>query len=184
MTTNSFTKAYDFGGQTIVITGSGVLGGEMARALFECGANITILDYNHLAAQKLVDSLEQKPGAVRALAAQDNELQTESVQGVVDLVLAEFGKIDGLINAAGGNKPDATTSAEKTFFNLPQEALRWVIEIKVFYTSRGPARPFSAGLMPPSKDSLKENNGADHGYKIFFGDSRFGRHGAQPGAEF
>jgi NAD(P)-dependent dehydrogenase (short-subunit alcohol dehydrogenase family) len=135
MTTNPYWKAYDFSGQSIVITGGGgVLGGEMARALFACGANITILDYNLPAAQKMVDSFEHKPGTGRALAVQGNVLQTESVQAAIDLVLAEFGKIDGLINTAGGNKPEASTSAEKSFFDLPQEALRWVFELNLMGT--------------------------------------------------
>ena len=116
-----FNKAYDFSGQSIVVTGGGgVLGGEMARALFECGANVTILDYNLRPLQKMVDLFERTPGAGRALAVQGNVLQPETVQAAVDRILAEFGKIDGLINAAGGNKPEASTNAEKSFFDLPQ----------------------------------------------------------------
>ncbi len=106
----------------------------MARALFECGANVIILDYNLPAAQKMVDSFERKPGAGRALAVQSNVLEAASVKAAVDLTLAEFGKIDGLINAAGGNKPEATTNAEKSFFDLPQEALRWVFELNLLGT--------------------------------------------------
>lgn len=135
MTANLVTKAYDFTGQSILITGGGgVLGGEMAGALFECGADIAILDYNLAAAQKMVDSFERKPGAGKALAVQGNVLEADSVKAAADLILAEFGKIDGLINAAGGNKPEATTSAEKPFFDLPQEALRWVFELNLMGT--------------------------------------------------
>src|SRR3990172_2914827 len=104
-------KAYDFSGQSIVITGgAGVLGGEMARALGERGANVAILDFNLPAAQKMVDSLASIPGAGKVIAVQGNVLDKGSIQAAVDFILAEFGKIDGLINAAGGNKPDATTS--------------------------------------------------------------------------
>ncbi len=135
MTSNQYLKDYDFSGQSIVITGGGgVLGGEMARALFECGASVAILDYNLPAAQKLVDSLMRKAGAARALAVHGNVLQAESVQAAVETVLAEFGKIDGLINAAGGNKPEATTGVDKPFFSLPAEALRWVFELNLMGT--------------------------------------------------
>jgi NAD(P)-dependent dehydrogenase (short-subunit alcohol dehydrogenase family) len=135
MATNPNLKAYDFSGQSIVVTGgAGVLGGEMARALFECGSDVTILDCNLSAAQKMVEQLEPRPGSGRALAAQGNVLQAESVQSVVDLALAEFGKIDGLINAAGGNKPEATTNPGKSFFDLPQDALRWVFELNLMGT--------------------------------------------------
>jgi len=135
MTMNPFTKAYDFSGQSILLTGAGgVLGGEMARALFDCGANVIILDYNLQAAQKMVDSFESRPGSGRALAVQGNVLQPESVQAAVDLVLTEFGRIDGLVNAAGGNKPDASTSAEKSFFDLSVDALRWVFDLNLLGT--------------------------------------------------
>lgn len=135
MIANSHVYAYDFSGQSIAITGGGgILGGAMARALFECGANIIILDYSLQAAQKMAASLETKPGTGKALAVQGNVLQPESVQAAVDLAVSEFGKIDGLINAAGGNKPEATTSQEKSFFDLPQDAIRAVFDLNLLGT--------------------------------------------------
>jgi NAD(P)-dependent dehydrogenase (short-subunit alcohol dehydrogenase family) len=47
---------------------------------------------------------------------------------------AEFGQIDALINGAGGNKPDASTDAARTFFDLPEEALRWVFNLNLMGT--------------------------------------------------
>jgi NAD(P)-dependent dehydrogenase (short-subunit alcohol dehydrogenase family) len=135
MATNQYLNFYDFTGKTIIVTGGGgVLCGEMARALFECGANVAILDYSLQAAQKKVSSLEAKPGSGKALPVQANVLQPEAVQAAVDQTLAEFGQIDGLINGAGGNKPDATTSAEKSFFDLSLDALRWVFDLNLLGT--------------------------------------------------
>ena len=58
-----FIKAYDFSGQSIVITGgAGILGGEMAKALVACGANVAILDFNLPAAQKMAETLSSTPG--------------------------------------------------------------------------------------------------------------------------
>ena len=128
-------KAYDFSGQTIVITGgAGILGGEMARALVECGANVAILDFNLPAAQKMVEILSSIEGGGKAIAVQGNVLDKGSIQAAVDFVLAEFGQIDGLINAAGGNKPDATTSADKSFFDLDESAIRWVFDLNLLGT--------------------------------------------------
>ena len=128
-------KAYDFSGQTIVITGgAGILGGEMARALVECGANVAILDFNLPAAQKMVETLSSIQGGGKAIAVQGNVLDKGSIQAAVDFVLAEFGQIDGLINAAGGNKPDATTSADKSFFDLDESAIRWVFDLNLLGT--------------------------------------------------
>ena len=130
-----FTKAYDFSGQSIVITGgAGVLGGEMARALVERGANVAILDFNLPAAQKMVDNLASIPGVGKVIAVQGNVLDKGSIQAAVDFILAEFGSIDGLINAAGGNKPDATTGADKSFFDLDESAIRWVFDLNLLGT--------------------------------------------------
>lgn len=135
MTTNPYLLAYEFSGQSIILTGGGgVLCGEMASALYECGASVTILDYNLQAAERTAGVLKAKPGAGRVLAVQGNVLQPESMQAAVDHVLAEFGKIDGLINGAGGNHPDASTGAEKSFFDLPPEALRRVFDLNLLGT--------------------------------------------------
>ena len=130
-----FTKAYDFSGQNIVITGgAGVLGGEMARALVERGANVAILDFNLPAAQKMVDSLASIPGVGKVIAVQGNVLDKGSIQAAVDFILAELGSIDSLINAAGGNKLDATTGADKSFFDLDESAIRWVFDLNLLGT--------------------------------------------------
>lgn len=135
MTTNPYLNFYDFTGQTIMITGGGgVLGGEMARALFECGANVVILDYNLQAAEKMASSLEPKPGSGNALGVQGNVLEVEAMQAALDQALAKFGKIDGLINGAGGNNPNATTSAEKSFFDLPLDGFRRVFDLNLLGT--------------------------------------------------
>ena len=135
MHTNPYMQAYDFSGQTFLATGAGgVLGGAMARALFECGANVAILDYDLPAAQKIAASCVPHASSGRAIAVQANVLEKDAVQSAVDQVLAEFGQIDGLVNAAGGNKPAATTGPDKSFFDLPLDALRWVFDLNLLGT--------------------------------------------------
>lgn len=132
---NTFLQTFDFTGQSIVITGGGgVLGSEMARSLFACGADVAILDYNIQAAESVVASFDHGPESGRALTVQGNVLETRSVQAAVEQILGEFGKIDCLINAAGGNKPQASTSPDKSFFDLPEDALRWVFELNLMGT--------------------------------------------------
>ena len=135
MSNNKYQKMYDFTGQTIFITGGGgVICGAMAAGLIECGANVAVSDHNLAAAQKIVDSFERTPGMGKALAVQANVLDTESMTAAVETTLAEFGKIDGLINGAGGNKPAATTSPEKRFFDLPADAIRAVLDLNLLGT--------------------------------------------------
>ena len=135
MKPNPHMLAYDFSRQSFIITGGGgVLGGAMARALFECGADVALLDYNLEAAQKMTEIIAAGSGSGRVIAVETNVLEAASVQAAVDQVLAAFGKIDGLINAAGGNKPAATTGANQSFFDLPADALRWVFDLNILGT--------------------------------------------------
>ncbi len=133
--TNPHLSAYDFSGQTILITGGGgVLCSEMARALFACGANLAVVGHNLQSAQQTVDSLAQIPAGGQALAVQADVLQADSMQAALETVLTRFGKVDGLINGAGGNKPEATSNAEKPFFDLSQDALRRVSDLNLMGT--------------------------------------------------
>ena len=128
-------KMYDFSGKTIVITGgAGILGSEMADALHRCGANIAILDYNLEAAEKVVRSLEENKEGGQALAVKCNVLERDSVQKALETCVEAFGSVTGLINGAGGNKPAATTGADQPFFDLSEDAIKWVFELNMLGT--------------------------------------------------
>ena len=132
---NPYLQAFDVTGQSILITGGGgILGGQMARALFTCGANVTLLDFNLQAAQDLAASFTFAPGAGQVLAVHGNVLQRESIQAALAQTLAAFGQVDALINTAGGNQPAATTSVDKSFFDLPPEALQRVLDLNLMGT--------------------------------------------------
>jgi len=128
------TRAYDFCGRTFVITGAtGVLGGEMACALVGCNANVAMLDRNLDPATGLLE-LMGPDGAARAAVVAGDVLDRDSLKRARDIILQRFGRIDGLINAAGGNKPQATASKEQPFFDLPEDALRWVFDLNLLGT--------------------------------------------------
>jgi NAD(P)-dependent dehydrogenase (short-subunit alcohol dehydrogenase family) len=73
-------------------------------------------------------------GSGRLFGVQGDVLKAEAIQEAVDKTIAEFGGIDGLINGAGGNRPDASTSAEKSFFDLPPDAIQWVFNLNLMGT--------------------------------------------------
>jgi NAD(P)-dependent dehydrogenase (short-subunit alcohol dehydrogenase family) len=126
-------KQYDFRERTIVITGgAGVLGGEMACALVDAGANVAILDRDPAMADRLKDRLESGSGYAKAVYG--DVLKRETLIEAKEIVLKEFGAVDGLINAAGGNKPQATTGDDLSFFDLPEEALRFVFDLNIVGT--------------------------------------------------
>ena len=133
MDSSALAALYDFTGKTIVITGAtGVLGGEIACALAGCGAHVAMLDRNLDPAKGLLDLMG--PAASRAVAVSGDVLDPDSLQRAADEVLRAFGRVDGLINAAGGNKLEATTGAGRPFFDLPIAVLRDVFDLNLMGT--------------------------------------------------
>ena len=127
------TRLYDFTGRTVVITGgTGILGGEIALALANCGANVALMDLNLQPAQALLQRMGDR--AQQAMAVETNVLDVASLRQATENILKKFGKIDCLVNAAGGNKPQATTSPDLSFFDLPIDALRWVFDLNILGT--------------------------------------------------
>jgi NAD(P)-dependent dehydrogenase (short-subunit alcohol dehydrogenase family) len=124
---------YDFTGMVVAVTGgAGILGSEMARALAGCGAQVAILDLNLAPAKALVEDMGQR-GKQLSLY-QCDVLNRDSIAQAAADVVKQLGKIDCLINGAGGNKAAATTSAELKFFDLPTDALRWVFDLNILGT--------------------------------------------------
>ncbi len=123
----------DLTNQTAVVTGgAGVLCAAMCKALAFAGASVAILDLNEEAAQKLATEIKLEGGKAKGFAC--NVLDKENIETVAGKVVTEFGKIDILINGAGGNKPQATTSQDLKFFDLPADAFRWVFDLNLLGT--------------------------------------------------
>jgi NAD(P)-dependent dehydrogenase (short-subunit alcohol dehydrogenase family) len=120
-------------GKVIVITGGGgVLCGTMSRELAKTGAKIAVLDIMLDAAQKVVDDIAAEGGDAKAFYC--DVLDKASVSQCAEEVLAHYGKIDALINGAGGNKKQATTAPDLSFFDLPQDAFQWVFNLNFIGT--------------------------------------------------
>ena len=133
MNLDELTKHYDFSGRTVVITGGGgILGGEIACALAGCHANVAIIDRVPSQADRYLPRLNRSK--CRYLVIDGDVLRKESMELAADKIIAELGKIDSLVNAAGGNNPGATTGADKSFFDLPESALRFVSDLNLLGT--------------------------------------------------
>ena len=127
------TKMYDFSGKTVAITGgSGVLGGEIVCALVGCGATVASLDVNIDASKALVERMGARGKQISLFKC--DVLDRENIFRTAQEVVSKLGKLDCLINGAGGNKAQATTSAELKFFDLPPDAIRWVFDLNVLGT--------------------------------------------------
>ena len=126
----------DLSDKVVVVTGAGgVLMSEFARALAECGAKVALLDINEKAAQEIAASIGEN-----AIAIGTNCLEKESIAKARDIIHEKFGKVNFLINGAGGNNPRATTDNEymtpdlegaKTFFDLEESGLKFVFDLNI-----------------------------------------------------
>jgi len=133
MDLQGITKVYDFSGKTTVITGGGgVLCGAMATALAGCNANVVILDRDVSLGEKVLQSFGPTKG--KHLVIQIDVLDKASIQEAADKVFSTYGRIDCLINGAGGNNPKATTNAEQSFFDIPADALQFVSNLNLIGT--------------------------------------------------
>lgn len=133
MNLNDLHAMYDLTGRTIVVTGgAGILGGEMACALAGFNANVVIMDRDPALAERLKVRLESTVG--KAMIVFGDVLRKETLVAAADAVLKEFGSIDALINAAGGNNPQATAGPGQPFFDLPEEGLRRAADLNLLGT--------------------------------------------------
>ncbi len=119
---------FDVRGSTAVITGgSGVLGSVMALALAKAGVRVAILSLHSASSAKVVQAIQAEHGEAIGIAC--DVLQRTDLENACTEVLKTFGPIDILINAAGGNSPQATTSADVSFFDLDIRAIESVLDL-------------------------------------------------------
>jgi NAD(P)-dependent dehydrogenase (short-subunit alcohol dehydrogenase family) len=120
-------------GKVAAVTGGGgVLCGAMSKALGRAGARVAVLDLFDEAAQRVADEVVADGG--QAIALRCDVLDKASVEAAAQEVVAAFGAVDMLINGAGGNKKQATTSVDLRFFDLPPDAVQWVFNLNFIGT--------------------------------------------------
>jgi NAD(P)-dependent dehydrogenase (short-subunit alcohol dehydrogenase family) len=124
---------FDLSGRVAVVTGAtGVLGGAMAKGLAGAGARIGVLGRREERADEIASEVEKGGGEALALPA--DVLKREQLGAARDAVLERWGRVDILVNAAGGNVPAATVAEDATFFELPEESLREVFDLNLLGT--------------------------------------------------
>jgi NAD(P)-dependent dehydrogenase (short-subunit alcohol dehydrogenase family) len=143
--TNTYLNSlFSLEGQAAAVTGAtGVLGSELARGLAKAGAKVAILGRNQNSAAALAAEIEADGG--EALVVACDVLDRGAVQAACEEVNEAFGKIDILVNGAGGNQPGATVSPDLSFFDLPPEALEAVFDLNLLGTLY-PCQAFGAQM--------------------------------------
>lgn len=116
--------------KVVVITGgTGVLGSCIAEHLANEGAKVVILGRRADEGSAIVDKITAQGG--EALFLTTDVLDADVLQKNCDDILARYGKIDALLNAAGGNMPGATIAPDKTFFDLKVADFQKVLNVNL-----------------------------------------------------
>lgn len=127
------SKTFDFTGKTAIITGgAGVLCSELARALAACGARVVLLGRTQATLDEVAREIRGLGGDVLGIAA--DVLDKGQLRNAAERAISKFGHIDILINGAGGARKDATTAPGLSFFELPEDAIRWVFDLNFMGT--------------------------------------------------
>lgn len=146
----------------VITGGAGVIGTAIAKGLASIGVRTAILDINLEQATKVAKEIESSTGTI-SKAYKADVLDKSSLEEVKEKINADLGKIDLLINGAGGNSPKATTQIEKldesniselekSFYGLDVEGFQWVFDLN-----------FKGTLLPTmvfTKDMLETRKGA------------------------
>jgi NAD(P)-dependent dehydrogenase (short-subunit alcohol dehydrogenase family) len=145
----------------VVTGGAGVICSTIAKGLGYAGVRTAIIDINKKAAETVASDIQKDTGTVsRAFIA--DVLDIKSLEKVRDEINGEMGKIDFLINGAGGNSPEASTQIEriekedmerleKTFYGIGMDGFQWVFDLNL----KGTVLP----VMFLSKDMLENGRG-------------------------
>ncbi len=111
----------------VVAGGGGVLGSAIAEGMVRAGAQCVVTDISLKQAESVAAVLSEIGG--RARGYELDILRDGAAEAFCEQVYRDFGAVDILVNCVGGNLKDATTSAEMSFFDMPLDAIRKVIEL-------------------------------------------------------
>lgn len=127
---NYLDTLFNLNGKTVILTGgAGVLASKMADGLLQAGANVALIGRTEQSLNSLAEQFRNDGFEVMTLQA--DVLQKDQLEFARDTVLAKFGRIDVLINAAGGNLPGATISPDQTIFDIEMEDFEKVNQLNL-----------------------------------------------------
>ena len=133
------------GKNAAILGGGGVLGDTMALGLAKAGANVAVCDLSKENADKVVDAL--KDIGVKTSSYSLNAMDIEDIKRVCSEFMKDFGQIDILVNAVGGNMKDATTSDTTSFFELSKEAIEKVVNLNLMGGAVLPSQVFGREMV-------------------------------------
>lgn len=143
------------GKNAVILGGGGILGTSMAKGFAQAGANIAIGDLRKQNAQDLARSAESF--GVKANGYEVNAMQIDSIKEACEKVKEDFGSVDILVNAVGGNMKEATTSDNLSFFDLSGDALSKVVNLNLMAGAILPCQVFGKEMAESAKGGVIVN---------------------------
>jgi NAD(P)-dependent dehydrogenase (short-subunit alcohol dehydrogenase family) len=145
-------QSFSLKDKVIVVTGgTGILGNSFVNAIVEAGGAVGILGRNAEIANQRADTINKNGGKAIALIA--DAMDEAQLIAAREKVLAAFGKIDGLVNAAGGNMPDGVLQPEESVFSMKMDGMKKVLDLNLWGTLI-PTQIFGEAIAKNGKGSI------------------------------
>ena len=143
---------YSLEGKSIIVTGgTGILGKAFVDAISKAGGSVGILGRNSQVANERADEINKAGGKALALVA--DVLNVNELEAAREKAMSFFGKLDGLVNAAGGNMPAGVVQPQDSIFEMNLEGLKQVMDLNLWGTII-PTQVFGEALAKNEKASI------------------------------
>lgn len=124
-------ESFSLKDKVIIVTGgTGILGQSFIEAIAEAGGTVGVLGRNAAVAQARADEVNHKGGKAIALVA--DVMKEDQLRAAKNKALDAFGKIDGLVNGAGGNMPEGILQPNENIFSLNMEGMKKVMDLNLW----------------------------------------------------
>lgn len=145
-------QAFSLKDKVIVVTGgTGILGNSFINAIVEAGGTVGILGRNAEVAQARAEAINQNGGKAIALVA--DVLDEEQLITARTKILAAFGRIDGLVNAAGGIMPAGVLQPEESVFKIKMDGMKQTMDLNLWGTLI-PTQVFGEAIAETGRGSI------------------------------
>jgi NAD(P)-dependent dehydrogenase (short-subunit alcohol dehydrogenase family) len=145
---------FDLADRVVLVTGvSGVLAGSAADYLAGQGARVVYLGHSRERLDLALARCRTKAASAQCLGIVADVLDRPALERARDIVLKQWGRIDGLLNGAGGNMPGATIPPEQSFADLDFESFQQVVALNLHGTVL-PSLVFSSAMMQGGRGSI------------------------------
>jgi NAD(P)-dependent dehydrogenase (short-subunit alcohol dehydrogenase family) len=143
---------YSLKGKVIVVTGgTGILGNSFINGIVEAGGAVGILGRNKEVAEERAEAINKNGGQALALVA--DVLDEASLTAARKTLLDRFGRLDGLVNGAGGNMPDGVLQPDEDIFSMNLDGMKRVMEVNLWGTLL-PTQVFGDAIAKTGKGSI------------------------------